>query len=181
MLSAALLPDIPGLLVEQIIMGIEAVTLVVRMTTPASGCPACGKGATRVHSRSRRTLADLPESSRRVRISLETRRFFCSNGACSRRTFTEQVPLLALPRKQRTLRLEETLRRMGFALGGEAGARLAAQLGMPCSPDTLLRLVRETALRPVRGPRVLGVDDWAVLKGQTYGTIRLGSGAPGAH
>jgi transposase len=173
MLSAALLPDIPGLLVEQVIIGIEAVTLVVRMTTPAASCPACGQSATRVHSRSRRTLADLPASGRRVRISLQTRRFFCANSACPRRTFTEQVPLLALPRKQRTLRLQETLRCLGFALGGEAGARLADRLGMPCSPDTLLRLVRETVLCPVRGPRVLGVDDWAVLKGQTYGTILL--------
>lgn len=173
MLSAALLPTIPGLLAEQVIIGTEVVTLVVRMTAPTANCPACDVAATRVHSRSRRTLADLPASGRRVRIWLQRRRFFCANAPCPRRTFTEQVPSLALPRKQRTLRLQEALRSLGFALGGEAGARLAVRLGMPCSPDTLLRLVRETALRPVQGPRVLGVDDWAVLKGQTYGTILL--------
>lgn len=173
MLSAAFLLDFPGLLVEQVIIGAEVVTLVVRIETPAGCCPACGVSATHVHSRSRRTLRDLSASGRQVRLSLQTRRFFCANAACPRRTFTEQVPLLALPRKQRTLRLQEMLRCLGFALGGEAGARLAVRLGMPCSPDTLVRLVRETALRPVRGPRVLGVDDWAVLKGQTYGTILL--------
>lgn len=173
MLSAALLPDIAGLLVEQAIIGSEAVTVVVRFTTASACCPACGQEARRVHSRSRRTLQDLPMSGRRVRLSLQTRRFFCANAACPRRTFTEQVHLLALPRKHRTIRLQETLHRLGFALGGEAGARLAGRLGMPCSRDTLLRLMRESSSLPVQGPRVLGVDDWALLKGQTYGTILL--------
>src|SRR6185437_11300960 len=94
--SAALLPGIAGLLVEQVITGADIVTLVVRFTTSTASCPACGRDATRIHSRSRRTLQDLPMSGRRVRLSLQTRRFFCANPACPRRTFTEQAPLLAL-------------------------------------------------------------------------------------
>jgi hypothetical protein len=64
MLSAAFLLDFPGLLVEQVIIGAEVVTLVVRIETPAACCPACGAAATHVHSRSRRTLRDLPASGR---------------------------------------------------------------------------------------------------------------------
>lgn len=42
---------------------------------------------------------------------------------------------------------------------------------MTTNPDTLLRLVRALPLptRPV--PRVIGIDDWAIKKGRTYGTI----------
>ena len=42
---------------------------------------------------------------------------------------------------------------------------------MTTSPDTLLRLVRALPLptRPV--PHVIGIDDWAIKKGRTYGTI----------
>jgi transposase len=60
---------------------------------------------------------------------------------------------------------------VALALGGEQGARLAAKHGMPVSPDTLLRLLRAVpeAERPT--PTVLGVDDWAIHKGLTYGTI----------
>jgi transposase len=73
------LPDVPGLLVEQVISGDDALTLVVRLITPALPCPSCGQLATRIHSRYRRTLHDLPVSGRTVRLSLQIRRFFCTH------------------------------------------------------------------------------------------------------
>src|SRR5215212_1070817 len=55
-----------------------------------------------------------------------------------------------------------------------AGARLALRLRMPTSPDTLLRVIRREPDAEVRTPAVLGVDDWAIHKGLTYGTILVG-------
>lgn len=42
---------------------------------------------------------------------------------------------------------------------------------MPTSPDTLLRRINQTATADAPTPRVLGVDDWAIPKGQNDGTI----------
>ncbi|MBA3441183.1 MAG: ISL3 family transposase, partial [Pyrinomonadaceae bacterium] len=72
---------------------------------------------------------------------------------------------------RRTARLNDDLQLIGFALGGEAGAHLAVRLGMTVSPDTLLQRIRQAALPEHTTPSVLGVDDWAKRKGQSYGTI----------
>jgi transposase len=60
---------------------------------------------------------------------------------------------------------------VAFAVSGEEGRRLLQTLGMPLSGDTLIREIRMTPEESVDTPRVLGIDDWAKLKGQTYGTI----------
>jgi len=168
---AVLLLDLPEVLVEQVIIGAAAITLVARLIPPAMPCPCCAQPATRVHSRSRRLLSDLPAGGRQVRLSLQIRRFFCQNPTCPRRTFTEQLPRLAAPHAQKTVRLKQALCQIGFALGGEAGARLVRDLGMPCSPDTLLRLVRQQPLPKRPTPRVLSVDDWAFRRRNLFGTI----------
>ncbi len=72
---------------------------------------------------------------------------------------------------RRTDRQREALDLIAFALGGEAGARLAAELGLRVSPDSLLAYVRRSPEVGHPAPRVLGVDDWAARKAQVYGTI----------
>lgn len=152
----------------------DGVILHLRTRRPAVACPECGRSTSRVHSRYARTLADLPWQGSRVRICLQTRRFFCPASTCARRIFTERLPETAARYARRTLRLSTALDAISLALGGEAGARLAGRLGMEVSPDTLLRrLLTGAPDVPDVIPRVLGVDDWAYRKGQSYGTMLI--------
>jgi len=122
-------------------------------------------------SRYRRTLADLPWQGLAVRLSLEMRRFFCDCAVCPRRIFAEPFPGLAPARSRRTARLTALYRAVGRALGREPGARLVGELGLPISPDTLLRLIRAREMPSPQAVRVLGVDDWAARRGQAHGAI----------
>ena len=78
------------------------------------------------------------------------------------------------PYARRTVQLTQALTVPGFALGGEAGARLARRLAgvkSSISPDTLLRLIRQQMPAAAPTPRVLGVDDFAFHRGIHCGTI----------
>lgn len=72
---------------------------------------------------------------------------------------------------RRTTRLLDEQRQLGLELGGEPGTRLVRRQGMAVSADTLLRLARHEPTTSAPTPRHLGIDDFALCKGQTYGTI----------
>jgi hypothetical protein len=108
-----------------------------------------------VHSRYRRSLADLPWQGLAGRLTLETRRFFCETTTCSRRIFAEPFPGLANARSRRTVRLTALYRAIGLALGGELGARVVTELGLTIGPDTLLRLIRALGAAAAQTVRVL--------------------------
>lgn len=170
--------DHDDLWVQQVLYNNDELAVLLATAAPFSACPVCQLDSKRVHSRYRRTLFDLPLASRPVRLQLQVRRFFCPTSDCPRCIFAERLPALTQPYAHRTSRMATALRQIGLALGGQAGARLAANLHLTSSPDTLLRLVRQTEGQgqgqqsvPTPTPRVLGVDDWAKRKGQTYGTI----------
>lgn len=170
-LPMSLMPNAPGLRLESFAIDAESVSLSVSSTYPSATCPTCGRRTARLHSHYRRTLADLPWAGRSVRLSLSVRRFRCAEPACSRRIFAERLPTLVEPYARKTARLNEVLELVGFALGGEAGARLAKRLALKVSPSTLLRLLRGAKVSSFPAPTVIGVDDFAFLKGRSYGTI----------
>src|SRR5215831_7755461 len=149
----------------------KTLTLIVTTIQPRARCPRCHQASTRVHSRYVRTVADLPWLGVAVRLELHTRRFFCRQPTCPQQIFCERLPAVVAPYARRTQRLAHALHVLGFALGGEAGARLALVFSMSTSADTLLRGIRRTALSPPPSPRVVGVDDWAKRKGSRYGTM----------
>jgi transposase len=120
-----------------------------------------------VHSRYERHLADVAIAGRPVVIDLCARKFFCDALGCAQRIFAEQVSGLTMRHRRASPLLRGVWEAMAWALG----ARLATGLAAPTSRWTLLRLLRAAPEQPAGPARVVGIDDFAVRKGQTYSTI----------
>lgn len=157
--------------VEAVTAAFNTVEVVARGRAAGAKCPDCGRFSDRVHDRYERRLKDLPLAEQRFAIRLAVRRFICGAADCPRRTFAEPFYRLAAPYARFTNRLNRALERVGLALAGRAGARLAAHLGFGVGRMTLLRRVMTLPDPQFSTPRVLGVDDFAIRRGQTYSTV----------
>jgi transposase len=163
-------PDSP-LTLSQIDIDGKIVRLIAHVAGSSAVCPGCGQPSTHVHDRHVRRPMDLPWRGYTVRLSLTVRRFRCANAECPRSTFTETVGEHLPKHARRTSAATATLADLARSDGGEGGARVARRIGLPTSPDTLLRLLRRQKQEMARTPRVLGVDDFALRRGRTYATL----------
>ena len=157
-----------ALQVQRVLPTADEVSIEAKLRGSSAKCPVCGLASARVHGRYLRILRDLPWQRRPVTIQVAARRFRCTNIACARKTFAERLGDVAATSARRTGRLADLQRHLAMALGGEAGARLAARIAISTSADTLLRMAttRMTDKTAPAEPRVIAVDDWAWMTGR---------------
>ncbi|MGT2527259.1 ISL3 family transposase [Streptomyces nojiriensis] len=166
-----LFPHLSGVVVESISRDAGVVTIRTRARADGVRCPRCRSLSWRVHGRYERRLADAAVGTMPVLIRLVVRRFKCLGSDCPTVTFAEQIPGLTSPHARHTPVLRKLLARVAEVLAGRAGARLARRMGMPVAKDTLLRLLRASDLEEPGAVRVLGVDEFALIKEHNYATL----------
>ena len=127
-MSSIVLPfRLPGFVVDHVSSTETVLMIDAHANSSTATCPYCQQTSGRIHSYYIRSPRDLPLSEYAVRLRLQVRRFRCLNRACTHQTFAERLPTVVPVAARRTMRLTTALQQLGFALGGEAGARQTQQ------------------------------------------------------
>ncbi len=120
----------PSLRVISVAAEPKRVTVMAVPRSAASCCPVCRRHSDRSNGSYERPLTDLPWQGRAISLCVRLRRLCCRNPACPRRTFSQSLPDVAVPRARRSRRLQDIQRQLGLALGGAPAARLAHRLAL---------------------------------------------------
>lgn len=144
----------------------DQLRVVVVPTTRGARCPYCEGWCRKRHDTRARTKADEPLGGRRVTLVVLRRRFHCLR--CERH-FTEPDPACGA-RRRLTHRLRE---RLGEECAHQTVKQVAHAYQVGAKTVRRAFAEREDGLRaaePPPPPRVLGLDDFSIRKGQRYAT-----------
>lgn len=156
--------------IENIEYNQNNVCIILKSNTLDGKCNCCGNKTTKVHSRYKRQVLDLPILDRYTKLSIITRRFFCINTNCKRKIFSEEFNGFLLKYKRLTERLSNYLINIGLSQSANQAHRIIKKF-IPVSASTILRLAKSYEINVKYNSKFIGIDDFSLKKGITFGTI----------
>lgn len=166
-----LLLNTRGFIIEGIQTEEHELGLTLESTAVQGACPKCDQESSQLHSTYLRYPLDLPWAEWPVRLHLRAKRFFCRNQKCPKKTFAERFPDFLARYARRTDRVRQKQQRLGVNVCARTAEKLLKLDQVGISDTTVNRLLLDLPEPEPTTIRVLGVDDWAKRKGQSYGTI----------
>ena len=158
--------------VDNKLMG-DTMYISLESTTSEMNCPFCGEPMTKHHTSHSRNVQDLPIFGKRTCLALKVFDFDCNNPDCSCVSKAESFDGFLENSSQMTERLKDLVIELALDTSCEAAARILKSMHVKISGDTVIRtLIRRYQATPIpQSGACVGVDDFALKKGTSYGTI----------
>lgn len=108
-------------------------------------CPYCGVTSMSVHSTYEREIQDLPVMGKNTVLLVKTRKMFCHNSACSKKTFSERHSFVT-PNGKRTKRLEKNIIYAATNVSSVNASRVLKASNISASKSSICELLKKNAI-----------------------------------
>lgn len=105
-------------------------------------CPFCGQKSNKIHSRYVREIQDLPLSDKKTILLVQTRKFFCTNQECNKKTFSERHPFVDIKGKK-TKRLEQNIIISATNLSSTNASKVLQLSNISISKSSICELIKK--------------------------------------
>lgn len=162
-----------SLKISNIIQEKKHILIHMKSVTKNCVCPKCRHITNNCHGTYKRKVQDLPILGKNVQLEITAREYNCINDECDVTTIAETFDGFLNTYSRMTERCADFICTLALETSCEGCARICRTLGIKTSGDTVIRLLLkkyEELSDPEPGD-VIGVDDFAYKKRNTYGTI----------
>lgn len=145
----------------------------IKPITACCTCPKCGQTTNNYHGTYMRKVQDLPILGKNVQLEITAHEYNCMNKECNTTSISETFDGFLNAYSRMTERCADFVCTLALETSCEGCARICKTLGIKTSGDTVIRLLLKR-YEPLPNPEtgdVIGVDDFAYKKRNTYGTI----------
>lgn len=123
----------------------QSVILKISSTLEEMACPYCNAVSRRVHSIYERKIQDLPMQNKKVILLVKTRKMFCDNPKCSKKTFSERH-MFADTKGQNTRRLENRIILESVQLSSVNASSILKAENIDVSKSSVCALLKKNAV-----------------------------------
>ena len=108
-------------------------------------CPYCGEKSNKVHSTYEREIQDLPMQNKKVILLVKTRKMFCGNSLCSKKTFSERHHFVDRKGKK-TRRLEKNIIYTSTQLSSVNASKVLKTSNIDVCKSSICELLKKNAI-----------------------------------
>lgn len=108
-------------------------------------CPYCGALSSKVHSSYEREIQDLPMQNRKVVLLVKTRKMFCSNCQCEKKTFSERH-MFTQNNGKKTARLIQNILYTSTQLSSVNAAKIMKSNSIEVGKSSICSLLKKNAI-----------------------------------
>lgn len=148
----------------------DKIVVELKSRTKINKCPKCGHESEQHHSTYKRKITDLPILGKSVVLLVTAYKYSCDNPECDQNVFCEELSGFTGRYRRMTSRCEDLVKVISLNTSCEAASIICKYMGISISGDTVIRILLRSDVNDQCG-EVIGVDDWAYKKRDSYGTI----------